>query len=145
MAQGKGQLVVKRRAHYLDRYQQLLAQAWKLNPQQERDPTRIEKRGTIKQTFAYNLLARLARYSDDVWRFIADHRVPFDNNRAERDIRMPKLKQKISCCFRTTHGFEAFCTIRSYLATLRKQEQPLFQALVLAFSGNAPQPYLGDE
>lgn len=145
LALGKKRLGAKRIAHYLTRYQELLTQAWRINPQQERDPTRLDKRGGIKQTFTYNLLARLARYSDEVWRFMTDHRVPFDNNRAERDIRMPKLKQKISGCFRTTHGFESFCTIRSYLATLRKQEHPLFQALVLTFSGNVPQPCLSAE
>ena len=139
-ARGKKRLSVKRIAYYLRRNQELLTQAWKLNPQQERDPGRIDKRGIIKQTFTYNLLARLARYVDEVWRFITDHRVPFDNNRAERDIRMPKLKQKISGCFRTTHGFEAFCIIRSYLASLRKQELPLFQTLAFTFLGNVSQP-----
>lgn len=140
VALGKKRLSAKRIDYYLSRNQELLTQAWTLNPQQERDPSRTDKRGIIKQTFTYNLLARLARYVDEVWRFITDHRVPFDNNQAERDIRMPKLKQKISGCFRTTHGFEAFCTIRSYLASLRKQELPLFQALALTFLGNAPQP-----
>lgn len=140
LALGKRKLAAKRIAHYLRRYQALLAEAWELNPQQERDPTRLDKRGIIKQTFTYNLLARLARYPDQIWRFITDHRVPFDNNRAERDIRMPKLKQKISGCFRTAHGFADFCTIRSYLASLRKQQQPLFHALVNAFSGNVPEP-----
>jgi len=144
-AKGKMKLSVKRIAYYLGRNQALLTQAWKLHPQQERDPTRIDKRGIIQQTFTYNLLARLARYSDEVWRFITDHRVPFDNNQAQRDIRMPKLKQKISGCFRTTHGFEARCTIRSYLASLRKQEMPLFQALAYTFSGNVPQPCLDAE
>jgi len=145
LAMGNKGLGAKRIAHYLSRYQALLTQAWILNPQQPRDPTRLDKRGGIKQTFTYNLLARLTRYADEVWRFITDHRVPFDNNRAERDIRMPKLKQKISGCFRTTHGFEAFCTIRSYLATLRKQDRPLFQALADAFSGNVPEPCLRAE
>lgn len=140
LASGKQSLEPKRVAHYAKNYQVLLRQAWELNPKQARDPTRVDTRGIIKQTFTYNLLARLDRYSTDVWRFINDHRVPFDNNRAERDIRMPKLKQKISGCFRTNQGFDSFCTIRSYLATLRKQQQPLFKSLVLAFSGNVPQP-----
>lgn len=145
LTSGKTEFPEQRVAYYLGRYQKLLAQAWALNPQQERDPTRIDKRGIIKQTFTYNLLARLARYSNEVWRFITDHRVPFDNNRAERDIRMPKLKQKISGCFRTAQGFESFCTIRSYLASLRKQELPLFDALARTFSGNTPEPYFGAE
>lgn len=145
LALGKQSLELKRVTHYVKRYQILLKKAWKLNPKQARDPTRLDTRGIIKQTFTYHLLVRLERYSNDVWRFITNHRVPFDNNRAERDIRMPKLKQKISGCFRTTRGFDTFCTIRSYLATLRKQQLPLFKALALSFSGNVPQPCFGAE
>ena len=97
-------------------------------------------RGRIKQSPALNLLLRLRRYADDVLRFLYDLRVPFDNNQAERDIRMPKLKQKTSGCFRTIAGAEAFCTIRSYIATLRKQGRDAFHALTLAFQGLAPNP-----
>src|ERR1039457_6673526 len=96
------------------------------------------KRGRVKQTPAYNLLHRLYNYADDVLRFISDPNVPFDNNQAERDVRMAKLYQKISGCFRTTHGIESFCTIRSYLSTLRKKKKNLLNALSDAFSGNVP-------
>ncbi|CAG2161266.1 IS66 family transposase [Cupriavidus numazuensis] len=104
------------------------------------DPSRAEQRGKVKQSPAFNLLARLERHADQVWRFTADHRVPFTNNLAERDIRMPKLKQKVSGCFRSLDGLDAFCTIRFYLATLRKQSRPLFEALVHAFAGNVLSP-----
>ena len=76
-------------------------------------------------------------------RFITDLRVPFDNNQAERDMRMAKLKQKISGTFRTDAGIERFATIRSYLSTLHKQGADIFQALVLTFQGTPPMPALG--
>ena len=72
---------------------------------------RREQRGRIKQSPAANFLSCLREHADDVLRFLTDTRVPFDNNLGERDIRMPKLKQKTSGCFRTITGAESFCTI----------------------------------
>jgi transposase len=89
------------------------------------------------------LIARLGDHRDAVLRFITDLRVPFDNNQAERDVRMPKLKQKVSGCFRSEQGAQAFATIRSYLSTLRKQSVDPYQALVMTFRGNPPMPRLG--
>jgi transposase len=66
--------------------------------------------------------------------------VPFDNNQAERDIRMPKLREKISGTFRTPEGAATFCTMRSYLATLRKRSRDLFESLVFTFKGELPEP-----
>ena len=85
---------------------------------------------------------RLCARRDDVLRFLCDLRVPFDNNRAERDIRMPKLKQKVSGGFRSETGAQAFATVRSYLSTMRKQSPDSLQALVMTFEGNPPMPQL---
>ncbi|MEV6925810.1 transposase [Dactylosporangium sp. NPDC051485] len=78
---------------------------------------------------AVNLLARLGGFATDVLRFAHDLRVPFDNNLAERDIRMVKLRQKISGGLRTWTGAETFCAIRSYLATARKHSINALEAL----------------
>ena len=138
--QGAQSLSKRRQRYYRQRSSELIAEGRRLNPEQERDLSRTKQRGKVKQSPAFNLLARLERHADQVWRFTVDHRVPFTNNQAERDIRMPKLKQKVSGCFRSQDGLDAFCTIRSYLATLRKQSRPLFEALAHAFAGNVLSP-----
>ena len=83
-------------------------------------------RGRPRQSKASNLLRRLREYRQDVWRFITDTGVPFTNNLAEQALRMSKVKQKISGCFRTEHGADTFFTIRSYLATMTEAKgQPV--------------------
>ena len=138
-AAGLCALPESRLAHYRKHYQCILAQGEALNPPNTQ-PT--GKRGRIKQTPAYNLLRRLREHRDETLRYLCDLRVPFDNNQAERDVRMPKCKQKVSGGFRSTDGAEAFAIIRSYLSTLRKQSANLYQALTLAFQGQAPMPLL---
>ena len=96
----------------------------------------------MKQTPAVNLLKRLRQHTSDVLRFLTDLTVPFDNNQAERDIRMPKLKQKTSGCFRTVQGADDFAVIRSYVSTLRKQGRNVFQALIGVFQNQIPDPVL---
>ncbi|MBA3871821.1 MAG: IS66 family transposase [Anaerolineae bacterium] len=90
------------------------------------------KRGRPKHTPAQNLLARFRTYKDAILAFWRDPTIPFDNNQAERDLRMMKLQQKISGCFRTRSGADCFCLIRSYLSTARKQGLNILDALSAA-------------
>ena len=122
-----------------DLYEAILAQGEAMNPRAE--PT--GKRGRTKQSKPTNLLKRLREFDDDVWRFMSQAQVPFTNNLAEQAVRMPKVKQKISGGFRTVEGADIYCQIRSYLATMHKQEANLFDALTQTFRGAPPQPNFG--
>ena len=132
-------LPARRVAQFQARYDAILEAAATHNLRRPRAPG---QRGRVKQSPAFNLIARLREHRDEVLRFLTDLRVPFDNNQAERDVRMPKLKQKVSGCFRAASGSEQFATIRSYLSTLRKQRKGIFQSLLLTFQGSPPIPQL---
>lgn len=125
-AAGRDRLDPGQLAGYRDRYQQIITLGYQTNPA---GTVPSGKRGVIRQTPAHNLLARLDTHREDVLRFANDFRVPFDNNLAERDIRMIKLQQKISGCWRTITGAERFLAIRAYLSTAGKQHQPITDAL----------------
>ena len=83
---------------------------------------------------ARNLLERLWLGQEQVLAFLDDLTIPFDNNRAERDLRLLKTQQKISGCFRSERGGDAFARLRSYLSTLRKQGVALLDALHTLFT-----------
>lgn len=93
-------------------------------------------RGRIKQSAARNLLDRLRTHQQAVFCFLEDLRVEFDNNLAERDLRMIKVQQKVSGCFRSLAGAQAFSRIRGYVSTLRKQGLPLLPALQATLGGH---------
>jgi transposase len=93
-------------------------------------------KGRVKQSAARNLLDRLRTHQQAVFCFLEDLRVDFDNNLAERDLRMIKVQQKVSGCFRSLGGAQAFSRIRGYVSTLRKQGLPLLPALQSTLSGH---------
>lgn len=103
-------------------------------------PKPFGKRGRPKQSIAFNLLRRLREHADAVLLFIANPIVPFTNNLAERAVRTPKVKQKISGCFRSFDGADHFTVIRSCLDTLKKQGYGMLDVLRRAFNGNPLQP-----
>ncbi|MBM9513395.1 transposase [Desulfobulbus marinus] len=96
------------------------------------------KRGRIKKTKARNLLERLRDYEDDTLLFMEKVIVFFTNNLGENDLRMTKVQQKISGCFRSIDGAHIFCRVRSYLSTFRKQGFSSSHALSVFFEGNYP-------
>ena len=99
-------------------------------------------RGRTKQSPARNLLDRLRKHQNAFLCFLEDLRVDFDNNLAERDLRMIKVQQKVSGCFRSLAGAQAFSRIRGYLSTLRKQRLPLLSALQATLCGHPVLPSL---
>lgn len=102
------------------------------------DERKEGQRGRIKKSKSRNLLERLRDYEDDVLRFMCSPEVPFTNNQGERDIRMTKVQQKISGCFRSMEGAKIFCRVRSYLSTCKKQSISATTALELLFQGKLP-------
>jgi transposase len=129
------------RARLHAQYERLLADGQAANPPL---PTIGRRRGRACRSPAGRLLARLDTHCGEVLRSLDDCRVPFDNNQAERDLRMVKLQQKISGCWRTLAGAQAFLVLRSYLATARKHGNNPLAVLRRLFQGHpwlpAPAP-----
>ena len=96
------------------------------------------KRGRTKRTKSRNLLERLINFERDVLRFVVNKNVPFTNNLAERDVRMTKVHQKISGCFRSQKGAEIFCRVRGYISTCRKNNVGARDAILMLFNNELP-------
>lgn len=138
-AQGQQRLASTRLIYWETRYRELIAQGLATNPPPEGGWPR-NKRGKPKQSKAKNLVDRLETHQREVLAFAYDFKVPFTNNQAERDLRMVKVQQKISTCFRSKDGATFFCRIRSYISTMRKQGKSAFHALHQAFLGRPLMP-----
>ncbi len=132
-----GVLSHKEAGTYRLQYRNVLEKAQIECPPPKRPPGK-PKRGRLKRSKARNLLERLINYEDDVLRFMVNALVPFTNNRGENDIRMTKVHQKISGCFRSVEGAKIFCRVRGYLSSCRKQNIRASEAMRLVFEGKLP-------
>lgn len=134
-ARGKGEKVIPaaHRQRLQAEYNKWVDIGLKAHPEQTQSSG---KRGRIKQSTETNLLRRLRDKREEVLHFLHDLEVPFDNNQAERDLRMIKVQQKVSGCFRSEEGAKRFCTISSYISTIRKKGQNLMEAIKAAFTGD---------
>lgn len=139
--QTRDQLLKKQIRAFEELYQKILDEGYAQNPLNPRSLNANKKRGRRKKSKPRNLLERLDEHRSEALAFMYDFDVPFDNNQAERDIRMMKIQQKISGMFRTEEGAKAFCRIRSYISTARKNSVGAMDALTRLFSGN---PFVPD-
>ena len=140
VSQGKRFLSPVEIKEFEERYEGIVKRGLRAESRKPRLAT--GKRGPKKQSKAKNLLNRLMRYRRETLAFMYDFTVPFDNNLAERDLRMMKVKQKISGCFRRDEGAKIFCRIRSYISTMRKQGHNVLTALKSVFTGHPIAPAL---
>jgi len=135
---GSAQLTAAQKEPWLKRYRAIVAKGHAAN-QLIKQLNIKPKRGRQKRTKTQNFLRRIEDYESSVLAFLHDLRVPFTNNLAEQDIRMIKVRQKISGCFRTFEGAVKFARIRSYLSTVRKNDIDILNSIKNAMIG---QPYI---
>lgn len=129
---------------YRRRYRHILQQGEDESPPPEPSARKLGQRGRLKRSKSRSLLERLRDYEDDVLRFMVEPAVPFTNNQGENDIRMTKVQQKISGCFRSLEGAQTFCLIRSYLSTCRKNQCSASEALRGIYNKQLPAFFFQD-
>jgi transposase len=133
-----GRGVIEDIAGYEKSFGRILRQAEREEP----PPEKTNSTGRLKRTKGRNLLERLSKHREAVFRFAREKEVPFTNNQAERDIRPAKIKQKINGGFRSSNGSESYCRINSFISTLRKQKREVFQELLSVIKGNTFEVYV---
>jgi len=142
---GEKRLAVLQEEEFESRYDQIIGEAGKLYPPLKRKKYRAKTRRPKESPIvgaARKLVNRLAARRDEILLFMRDFTVPFDNNQAERDLRMLKVKQKISGCFRTEKGAAEFCQMRSYVSTMKKQGHETMEVIKSIFAGTKIMPTL---
>ncbi len=134
-----GILPVERQKAVRLQYRKILDDAEPHCPPPDERSRKPKQRGRLKRSKSRNLLERLREYEDDVLRFMTNVDVPYTNNQGENDIRMTKVQQKISGCFRCNEGAKMFCRIRGYISTCRKNGVSATDAIRLALDDNLPE------
>jgi len=132
-----GTLISEEKAAFLGRFDTLVQAGLDTSPSAQPVPG---QRGRVKQIRGRNLALQCQRHRDKVLRFLHDEQVPFDNNQAERDIRMACVKRKVSGGFRSAESGMNFCHIRSSTSTLHKQGVNIWHGLVSIFRNNVLMP-----
>ena len=133
---GHTQFATAQMAQFETRYDDLIQQGFQAHPLLPR----VGKRGPAKKSPGRQLVERLCKYKEQTLAFMKDFTIPFDNNQAERDIRMSKTRLKISGCFRTEQGASIFCRIRAYLSTMIKQGHNALNVLKQLLCGYIVEP-----
>lgn len=123
---------------FVARYDHILQEGFSEEARTQPSEPREKKRGKTKQSKSKNLLDRMQERRSSVLSFLCDPDIPFDNNQAERDVRMVKVQQKISGTFRSEDGANIFCRIRGYVSTAKKSSLSVMEAIYGALQG---QPY----
>jgi transposase len=126
-------------ASFAERYDLILGHG-RLEEAMKATPIEQKRKGRMKQSKAKNLLDRLEFHKLEVLSFLCEFHIPFDNNQAERDVRMMKVQQKVSGTFRSEQGAQTFCRIRGFLSTVKKHSLPVLESIQSVLKGNFALP-----